>query len=629
MSKKEATNMSKNVCKRCEVDTFLDGGCLGFVAQEWRKNVCLNCFHPSQEHHAKLQEESRSSSCTSCGGNLIFVSDKKEQCESCGAKFKARALSVEFDNSSSTKKTESEEKEESRGEVSSETLEARTEEFPRRSETVSSGQEKISLKKRWVSSSLVSSKEKAEKISSTVNSWLGDSFSEKKSEMYKGKSLTFKLGTRKKAESRKSLNSPNAIPRAAEGVSSELSSANSFFELMNSSYEESNFVLDTFSPNTITLAPKSPVEMKRMIAERNKIAEQLVSTISKQHSELEALSQVHFDSYLRKLFFFFTKSKNKDLKKILTQFIPEALKQLFKNAAAIEQFLHVMLKDLNATLEKATESHSPEFGGIFNQLADFVRMYSPYVADHSKAMSLIETEISSNSELRAALRDVEREKGIQLLNRVPSHPTEILNGLESFLYATSTEDRDYEKLKTSWLKMNLSVEKIRRRKMESENIETVWFIAKRIRGLNELTEPHRRFVVEGDFKVSIISKEDTSSAWKILTETASHRVFLFNDWIVFCEKISSELFKFKILCRLQDTSVSKKNEDPNLLVLETVLHDNFSSRKKKKKDGSCKVTLQLQCEDGSKAIGDWKHCIQAKTLPFFYYLEFISKVNFA
>eukprot|EP01132_Coremiostelium_polycephalum_P002514 gene2514-3112_t len=191
-------------------------------------------------------------------------------------------------------------------------------------------------------------------------------------------------------------------------------------------------------------------------------------------------------------------------------------------------------------------SFSQTIGDVFQQFTLYLKVYTQYVKEYSTSFEIINNYRKNNSKFESYVTDKEyadqKTIGSYLIlpiQRIPRY-TLLLNDL---VKNTWSDHLDYNNLTEAFKKMQEVASYVNEKKREAENIAKVTEIQNNFIGkFDNLAEPHRRFVFEGNLCVINPNGKE------------SQRIFyLFNDVLIGTKPITSGLVKRKACLKVKES----------------------------------------------------------------------------
>eukprot|EP01133_Synstelium_polycarpum_P010927 gene10927-12734_t len=254
----------------------------------------------------------------------------------------------------------------------------------------------------------------------------------------------------------------------------------------------------------------------RFAAYRHNIVKEIVSTEEVYVKNLEHLTKVYFQPI------------QENASKLNIK--PEVLKRMFSNIEVIQNYNKSLLDELRPIIEQW--SNSKKIGNIFIQFIYLLKVYTQYVKEYSVSYEVVNQNRRNNSKFEAFINEREVVDGKSIgdylilpVQRIPRY-TLLLSDL---VKNTWVDHKDYKDLAESLKQMQIVAAYVNEKTREAENIQKVTEIQNNFIGKFEnLAEPHRRFVHEGN--LSVINPNGKES----------QRIFyLFNDVLIGTKPVTS------------------------------------------------------------------------------------------
>ncbi|EGG23389.1 pleckstrin domain-containing protein [Cavenderia fasciculata] len=214
----------------------------------------------------------------------------------------------------------------------------------------------------------------------------------------------------------------------------------------------------------------------------------------------------------------------------------EHLKQMFSNIEVIKNYNNKFLEDLKPIIENW--SHFQKIGHIFSQFILLLKVYTQYVKEYTQSYEILNNNRKNNSKFESFIAEKEAIDGKSIndylilpVQRIPRYTLLLADLVKN----TWKDHKDYNDLTESLKTMQEVATYVNEKKREAENIQKVTEIQNNFVGKFEnLAEPHRRFVYEGNLHV--ISPNGKESP---------RIIYLFNDVLVGTKPTTSGLVKRK------------------------------------------------------------------------------------
>jgi len=238
---------------------------------------------------------------------------------------------------------------------------------------------------------------------------------------------------------------------------------------------------------------------------------------------------------------------------IVNEIIIKPLNETFSDNIAQElkflNHLQVILsynQVLLGNLKKSNEEWGDFVTGIgliFNQITDFLKVYTSYCNEYSKSLEKLSDLMNNNEEFSEFISEKMKDPKIEQsmltsylilpVQRIPRYVTLIKQLLEQ----TLETDEDYESLNNAYNKMESVAQYLNNKKREVENIQQVLEVQKNIIGGEKIAiSSHRRFIDEGSL---LLVNPENSVEFKVVY------VFLFSDIAIITKKKKSKKLKKK------------------------------------------------------------------------------------
>eukprot|EP01127_Copromyxa_protea_P009216 TRINITY_DN2157_c0_g1_i3.p1 TRINITY_DN2157_c0_g1~~TRINITY_DN2157_c0_g1_i3.p1 ORF type:complete len:804 (-),score=191.09 TRINITY_DN2157_c0_g1_i3:181-2592(-) len=244
-----------------------------------------------------------------------------------------------------------------------------------------------------------------------------------------------------------------------------------------------------------------------------------------------------------------------NLKKIPTDILPPAaLKDIFSNSEIIYGYNTIILKQLRARMAKwYTEEMS--VGDIFLKFVDFLKVYTAYVNNYSKALHTLGRYAEEQPLVLQSLRESRRHEDINgqelqsyLIMPVQRLPRYIML-LKDLLNCATPGTTEYKNLDNAVERLVEIADYLNKKKGEAENLSLVTIIASKLSGMRreELVSNTRSYVRQGTISTYGDREGITESEWKALSPNCmkSKYCFLFNDMLLITKRYYEESFLSK------------------------------------------------------------------------------------
>ncbi|KAF2074349.1 hypothetical protein CYY_004325 [Polysphondylium violaceum] len=190
-------------------------------------------------------------------------------------------------------------------------------------------------------------------------------------------------------------------------------------------------------------------------------------------------------------------------------------------------------------------SYSQTIGDVFEQFTLYLKVYTQYVKEYSTLFEAINNLRKNNSKFESFISEKEysdKPVGSYLILPIQRIPRYTLL-LQDLVKNTWSDHLDYKNLTESLKKMQEVATYVNEKKREAENIAKVTEIQNNFIGkFDNLAEPHRRFVFEGN--LSVINPNGKES---------QRVIFLFNDVLIGTKPITSGLVKKKVSLKVKES----------------------------------------------------------------------------
>eukprot|EP01103_Thecamoeba_quadrilineata_P016274 TRINITY_DN5397_c0_g1_i1.p1 TRINITY_DN5397_c0_g1~~TRINITY_DN5397_c0_g1_i1.p1 ORF type:complete len:724 (+),score=162.54 TRINITY_DN5397_c0_g1_i1:74-2245(+) len=206
---------------------------------------------------------------------------------------------------------------------------------------------------------------------------------------------------------------------------------------------------------------------------------------------------------------------------------------LFSNVEIILGINTQLLAELEEALTD-TKAEDVIVGVTFKKMSDFMKMYATYCVNQPKALETLEEckqkstfvnfleECQANPAVRGLNLFSFIIKPVQRLCKYPLFFKDLLNN-------TPTEHPDFTHVTEALKKISEVVEKVNEAKRQAEDMQKIVDIQTSIEGINDLVQPSRSYLGEGDVLVMYTHQGNSAATDKKLE---SGHYFLFNDIIV-------------------------------------------------------------------------------------------------
>ncbi|KAL6059603.1 Calponin domain containing protein [Balamuthia mandrillaris] len=181
-------------------------------------------------------------------------------------------------------------------------------------------------------------------------------------------------------------------------------------------------------------------------------------------------------------------------------------KTLAKDVAVITAFNKSLLKDMEPRIKNWNPRQT--LGDIFVMVSNFLKVYTQYVQQYSRASFELQEAKRSSAKLTEFLEKISAMKEvkgmaisgflIQPIQRIPRY----LLLLKELAKHTEPDHADYQPLQEALAKIQDVAEYIEQRAKEAENSNRMLSIQNRLIGKQYLLEPTRQFLREGRLKAS-------------------------------------------------------------------------------------------------------------------------------